>query len=295
MAVKFNKPSVKATLSNPLSVCWQVTKKCNYSCLHCIANAKFNEPGYYEMTTQEVKKSIDKLIASGVVRSDFTGGEPLLRHDITEIIDYATKKGMYCIVTSNGSVYSKKIADCLKRNKSLIQISIDGDEKTHELLREKGSYKKALNTLLHYTKQGIKTRINFTVTKKNYKKINYIYSLAKKHKISRLMYIFIAPQGRCSGKDEIYCLSGKKLELARKQVNEIKKKSKNVFITIHDYTINFKSCFLIEPNGDTISQGYSQDECTYAGNILRDSIKKIWESGHFDHLKHFIQYAYLFE
>ncbi len=295
MGIKFKKPKVEVHLSNPLSVCWQITKRCNFTCAHCIANAQANKEGYYEMNTSEVKSTINKLVDAGVVRSDFTGGEPLLRKDILEIIDYATKKGVYCVLTSNGSIYSKEIQDCLKRNESLIQISVDGDKTVHEGLRGKDNYGRTIKNLIKYTKAGIKTRINFTVTKQNVHLIDYIYKIAKDNKVSRLMYIFIAPQGRCYSHEDKYCLTGKAFEEARKKVRKIQDKGDQPHITVHNYIINNQSCFLIEPNGDVISQGYSQDDCIYSGNILTDSVKKIWDSGKFDHLKHFLQYGYLFE
>jgi len=254
MPIKFQKPKVEVHLSNPLSVCWQISKKCNFTCEHCIANAQANKDNYYEMNTKEVKLTIDKLVKVGVVRSDFTGGEPLLREDIIEIIDYATSKGIYCVLTSNGSIYSKAIKDCLKRNKSLIQISIDGDKNIHEKLRGIGNYDKTLKNLKNYTAAGIKTRINFTVTKQNVHLINYIYKIAKDLNVSRLMYIFIAPQGRCYSKEDKFCITGKKLDIAREQVRKIQDKGGQPYITVHNYNVNYNSCFLIEPNGDIISQ-----------------------------------------
>ncbi len=233
MNPKFNKPNLTANLSNPLSACWQTTKKCNYTCSHCIAAA--NPANLEELNTKNMKKIINKLSTAGIVRIDFTGGEPLLRKDMCKIIDYATKRGIYSILTSNGSVWSKKIENCLKRNMSLIQISIDGDEKTHEKLRISGSYAKALDTLRKFTSAGIKTRINFTVTKLNYRKIRFIYGLAKKNKISRLMYIMAAPQGRAANYENKFCLSEAQYKLAKKILSQ-SKKNRKVFSSLFTTT-----------------------------------------------------------
>lgn len=68
------------------------------------------------------------------------------------------------------------------------------------------------------------------------------------------------------------------------------------FITIQDYSNlgNYHSCFLIDSKGDVISQGYSQDDCISVGNILTDGLKKCWNSPVFNHKRHFLQYAYMF-
>ena len=81
-------------LSNPLSLCWQITKKCNYHCPFCLSG----DVDDYEMPIENIKKIIDELAESNVVRIDFTGGEPMLRKDFCDIISYAALKGIETLV-----------------------------------------------------------------------------------------------------------------------------------------------------------------------------------------------------
>lgn len=287
-----NRPDVR--VSNPLSVCWQITKKCQLNCLHCIANSNYIDPKRKELTTSNIKKIIDKLVNAGIKRIDFSGGDPLLKEDILDILKYCQDRDLNLVITTNGLIYSQKISNVFKATKCLIQISIDGDDEMHDEIRGKGNFRRTLNNLIKFQNDGNLVRINFTISKKNYHKINFVYNLAKKLKVGRLMYIFVAPQGR-GNKVRNLCLSKQQKQNILQKILRIKEISKNVYITIHDYEINYKSCFLIEPDGMVVSQGYSQDECVNVGKITRASVKKLWHSGHFDHLQHLLQYAYMLE
>jgi len=283
---------LKVELSNPLSICWQITKTCNFSCPFCISGDWIDDRG--ELDYIQVKKILNKLFNAGIVRIDFTGGEPFLRKDFLKILKYAASLGFRLLVTSNGSIYSDKIAKCLKNNKILLQISLDGDEKTHDSFRGKNNFQRTLKNIKKYKRFGVDIRINFLVQRFNLNKINYIYNLAKKMKIKRILYIFIAPQGRADTNRK-YCLSQKEISKNLTRIQKIKKNSKDILITIHDYNTNYHSCFLIDPYGNVISQGYSTNQCNKVGNILTQELCSFWNNKNFDQLKHFLQYAYMFE
>ena len=126
---------LKVKLSNPLSLCWQITKKCNYNCPFCLSG----QQKLYELPLEKIKEIIDILAAANLIRIDFTGGEPMMRKDFMEIIKYASSKGIETLITSNGSVYSDEIAKTLLETNTLLLISLDGDEKTHDKSRGKGA------------------------------------------------------------------------------------------------------------------------------------------------------------
>lgn len=284
--------ALKVTLSNPLSLCWQVTKRCNYSCPFCLSGKQ--DP--YELPLEKIKLIIDLLSKANLVRIDFTGGEPFIRNDFCEILMYAAQKGIETLVTSNGSVWSNKITQILLDTNTLLLISLDGDEKIHDKSRGNGSYKKAVETITKYRNAGVPLRINFLIRKDNLDKINYIYQLVKELKVERLFYIFIAPQGKAYSNRELL-LTVEEKEKYLNHIKDLKRKSgDNPFITIQDYSVlgNFHSCFLIDSRGDVISQGYSQDECVNVGNILKDGLEKCWNHPIVNHKGHFLQYSYMF-
>mgnify|MGYP004615434307 CR=1 FL=1 len=285
--------NLKVKLSNPLSLCWQITKKCNYHCPFCLSG----EQELYELPLDTIKSIIDILADANVVRIDFTGGEPMLRKDFLEILKYASNKGIETLVTSNGSSYSDEIAQTLLETNTLLLISLDGDEETHDKSRGKGAYKRAVESIKKYRAKNVPVRINYLIRKDNLDKIEYIYNLTKELNVDRLFYIFIAPQGKAYENTELL-LTDEERKKYLDYIKELKQKSgDSPFITIQDYSElgNFHSCFLIDSKGDVISQGYSQDDCVNVGNILTDGLDKCWNNPVFNHKGHFLQYAYMFE
>jgi sulfatase maturation enzyme AslB (radical SAM superfamily) len=78
----------------PLSVVWNFTKKCNLKCSHCFADANYNKKSENELDTEEAKRVIDILAANDVVTVNFCGGEPLIREDVFEIMNYTKNRGI---------------------------------------------------------------------------------------------------------------------------------------------------------------------------------------------------------
>lgn len=284
--------NLKVTLSNPLSLCWQISKKCNYNCPFCLSG----DQDTFELPLEKMKQIIDELAEANVVRIDFTGGEPMLRKDFCKIISYAAEKGIETLVTSNGSIYSDKIADTLLKTNTLLLISLDGDAETHDRSRGQGAYQRAVETIKRYKEKGVPIRVNYLIRKDNLEKIEYIYNLVKELGVDRLFYIFIAPQGKAYENNDLLLTDDERKHYLEYIKNLKKESGDNPFITIQDYSElgNFHSCFLIDSRGDVISQGYSQDDCVNVGNILTDGLNKCWNNPIFNHKGHFLQYAYMF-
>lgn len=285
--------NLEVKLSNPLSLCWQITKRCNYNCPFCLSG----QQNSFELPIEKMKQIVDMLAEANVVRIDFTGGEPLLRQDFCEILKYASDKGIETLVTSNGSIYKDEIAETLLETNTLLLISIDGDKEIHDKSRGEGAYDRAVETVKKYRDKGVPIRINYLIRKDNLDKISYIYNLVKELNVERLFYIFIAPQGRAYENDELL-LTDEERKTYLNYIKDLKKQSGDEpFITIQDYSElgNHHSCFLIDSKGDVISQGYSQDDCINVGNILKDGLDKCWNNPVFNHKGHFLQYAYMFQ
>lgn len=109
-------------LKNPLSVCWQITTKCNLNCKYCLSSSGVT--GEYGLSTQEAKKVIKEFGKIGINRLDFTGGEPLVREDIGELIQCAKENNINTIVTTNTILLNDKNIEYLKLA-DLVQVSID--------------------------------------------------------------------------------------------------------------------------------------------------------------------------
>jgi len=164
--------------SNPLWVHLYLTRRCNLKCQYCYVRDSTKK----ELETKEVMKVIDKLYSLGIRTIAFFGGEPTIRKDFCEILEYANKKGFFTYFTTNGSLlngnYIKRIAET---GVDFIELSVDcvfefdGSQKVYT------KSKKVLNLLIKAKKKygfGLKTHL--VLTKKNVdyviKTINLIHS-----------------------------------------------------------------------------------------------------------------------
>jgi sulfatase maturation enzyme AslB (radical SAM superfamily) len=110
----------------PYHVVWEVTTRCNLNCIHCYASSV--DSAQTELTTAEGKRFLDDVAAVGDIRMIvITGGEPLLRKDIFELVEYAGKLGLSIIFSTNGTLLTPDIAkDLVKLGVANFSISLDG-------------------------------------------------------------------------------------------------------------------------------------------------------------------------
>ncbi len=146
---------------------WLITRKCNYRCLGCNV---WKEQDKNELSTNEVKKGLDILKKLGIIELVLSGGDPLLRDDIGEIIEHSTKNFL-TTVYDNGSMAAKKI-DCL-RKVDFAAISIDSlDPKKNDYIKGvPGAWKKAMETVETLQKEGIKVCVTPTISQLNLNEI----------------------------------------------------------------------------------------------------------------------------
>jgi len=99
----------------PLGGMFELTNRCNLSCVHCYINepSKCQTAREKELTTAEIKHILDQLVDAGCLFLVFTGGEPLIRNDFPEIFQYARGKGIIVSLFTNGTMVTPQIADML--------------------------------------------------------------------------------------------------------------------------------------------------------------------------------------
>ncbi len=180
----------------PFQVVWDVTYACNLRCKHCYATA--GKPLPDELSTEEALDAIDKLNRLGVTIISFSGGEPLVRKDIYELIGYAREKGIYVALATNGTLISEEVAEKLKNaGVGYVQISIDGRKETHEGFRGiRGCYDRAVEGIKNCVKQGFFVNVSMTVTKYNYNDVSYVISLCEELGVDWFMHYNFIPTGR---------------------------------------------------------------------------------------------------
>ncbi len=177
---------------------WEVTRRCNLSCLHCRAAAGLGPyPG--ELTTAEGLALLDDLAAMGQVVVILTGGEPLLREDIYDLTAHGANLGLRMVMAVNGTLLTPAIAARLKEaGVQRLSISLDGaTAASHDHLRAvAGAFEGALAGIAACRESGLPFQINTTVTRLNLKELPAIYELAISLNAAALHVFVLVPTGR---------------------------------------------------------------------------------------------------
>ncbi len=178
-------------------VVWNITKRCNLKCVHCYAHAT-GETAPDELSHEEGKLLLDDLAGFGVPVVLFSGGEPLVRQDLVQLADYAVKKGMRAVISTNGTLITEEKALQLKEvGLSYVGISLDGMESTNDRFRGvNGAFRKAMGGIRNCQKAGIKVGLRFTINKMNFREVPSLFDLLEEMEIPRICFYHLVYAGR---------------------------------------------------------------------------------------------------
>jgi radical SAM protein with 4Fe4S-binding SPASM domain len=182
----------------PLVISWNLTRKCNLKCPHCYINATTQEL-INELTTEEAKTLIDQICEVSRPLLILSGGEPLLRKDVFELVRYGAAKGLKMGLGSNGSLIDDVAAKKLKDSGiETVSISLDSHipEQHDEFRGVSGSWEKAVRAIKALRENGVLVQVNTTVTQQNYDQIDDIMSLAETLGVENFHLFFLVPTGR---------------------------------------------------------------------------------------------------
>jgi radical SAM protein with 4Fe4S-binding SPASM domain len=189
----------------PLILSWNVTRECNLKCGHCYINAAGRKLEN-ELTTEEGKRLIDQICVVSHPLLVLSGGEPLLRPDIYELIKYGSNKGLKMGLGSNGSLIDDAVAKKLK-NAGITTVSISIDSHIaaqHDDFRGVvGSWEKAVNAIKVLRANNVLVQVNTTLTHDNYEQIDDIMSLSESLGVENFHLFFLVPTGRGVKLDDI--------------------------------------------------------------------------------------------
>lgn len=159
----------------PLTVVLNITNSCNLKCVYCYG--VYSERKVRNFTTQELFFLIDELAKMGTSSITLGGGEPLMRPDIGELIDYIKSKNIECGMNSNGVLIPRKI-EAVKKLDSIC-VSLDGDKAGNDASRGEGSYEKIMEGIMAAKKNGVVIHTNTVITKNNLSALDYLMEKAK--------------------------------------------------------------------------------------------------------------------
>ncbi len=180
-------------------VVWNCTKTCNLKCVHCYADSD-NKQYEGELNLQEAKNFIQDLGEFKVPVILFSGGEPLLRKNLFDILDCTGKYNIRSTISTNGTLLHKDICKTLKERKvGYVGVSLDGIGSNHdEFRRTKGAFEDALKGIRNCVDIGQKVGLRFTINKHNYNQLEDIFKLIKEEKIPRVCFYHLVYSGRAT-------------------------------------------------------------------------------------------------
>lgn len=169
----------------------ELTRACNLKCIHCLNNSGIKQKD--ELTKEDLLKLIKNFSSHGVQEIRFTGGEPLLFNGIYDLIRFATEEGICTSLGTNGTLVTKEVAKKLKESGlKKVVVSIDGNKKTHDKIRGRKNYQKAMHGLKYLQKNGINVRVNSVIMKSNMEDVIKLAKKMSRKKITIFIRRFIS-------------------------------------------------------------------------------------------------------
>jgi len=180
-------------------VVWNMTRRCNLRCVHCYSQSQ-NKIYAGELTTQEGKALIDDLAVFSCPVILFSGGEPLMRPDLPELVRHATNRGIRAVISTNGTLITNDFAKTFKEfGLSYVGVSLDGLRETHDHFRGvAGAFDEAMKGIRTCLAEGIKVGIRFTINRRNAADIPAIFDLIEAEDIPRACFYHLVYTGRGS-------------------------------------------------------------------------------------------------
>ena len=162
----------------PITAVWEVTMGCNMQCKHCGSKCKEPLPG--ELTTEEALDLCDQIGELGLQWITLSGGEPLIRPDVCQLIERLRKNGVIPNIITNGWLLTEDLLDnIIKAGAGSIAISIDGLEKQHDYMRREGSFARDMANLELMASKNANTAVITTLTQGNINDLEEMYQTFK--------------------------------------------------------------------------------------------------------------------
>ena len=165
---------------------WESTIRCNLTCAHC-RRVESDDTAHRDLSTEQAKNLIEQLAELGRGQPMmpvlvFSGGEPLCREDLFELIEHAKALGITPALATNGTLIDETVAGQIRDSGiARVSVSLDGaTSEVHDKLRQlTGSFEKAIEGIEYLRDAKVPFQINMTLTRHNAGQLEDIYELAK--------------------------------------------------------------------------------------------------------------------
>jgi len=201
-------------LDAPICLTWELTYACNLSCVHCLSSSGRRDPR--ELTTDECKAVIDTLQRMQVFYVNIGGGEPTVRPDFWELVDYATAHHVGVKFSTNGVKLDAAAAARLAASDYVdVQISLDGaTREVNDAVRGPGAYDTAMRAMGHLRAAGFEGfKLSVVMTRHNIPQLDAFKEIADRFG-AQLRITRLRPSGRGADTwDELHPLPSQQREL----------------------------------------------------------------------------------
>src|ERR1044071_2354166 len=190
---------------SPMLVIWEATQACDLACIHCRASAQ-SERNPRELTTEQGYRLLDEIRSFGEPLMVFTGGDPLKRPDLYDLVRYAVKIGLRTNVTPSATplLTAEAIEKFQDAGVSRMAISLDGhDAASHDDFRGiPGTFDRAMFALRHARDIGLDTQLQTTITRRNMARLPEMAEIAKEVRARMWSLFFLIVTGRAAEGDD---------------------------------------------------------------------------------------------
>lgn len=190
----------------PFTIAWEVTRACAYACVHCRADA-MHTPDPNELNTEEALRLIDRLAEFGSPILIFTGGDPMMRRDLHELIAYATQKGLRCSLTPTATALptTARLEKVREAGIRRIALSLDAPRADiHDSFRRvPGSWQRTMDILHRAQSIGVSVQVNTTVAKHNVDILDEMVPFLQEVGAVQWSLFFLVPTGRAQASNMI--------------------------------------------------------------------------------------------
>ncbi|HVX22735.1 MAG TPA: mycofactocin radical SAM maturase [Acidimicrobiales bacterium] len=183
-------------LASPICLTWELTYACNLACVHCLSSSGRRDPR--ELTAEECRAVVDELERMQVFYVNIGGGEPTIRRDFWDLLDYATAHHVGVKFSTNGTRITPAIADRLAANDYVdVQISLDGaTAAVNDAVRGPGSYAAARRAMTYLSEAGFSGfKVSVVATRHNLDQLDRFLAIADEHG-AQLRITRLRPSGR---------------------------------------------------------------------------------------------------
>lgn len=277
-------------LDAPICLTWELTYACNLSCSHCLSSSGRRNPN--ELSTEQCKALIDEMREMQVFYVNIGGGEPTVRPDFWELVDYATANNVGVKFSTNGVRITEEVAQRLARNDYVdVQISLDGaTPEINDAVRGPGSFAMAIRAMENMATAGFENfKISVVATRHNISQLDEFKALADKYR-AQLRITRLRPSGRAV---DVWDDLHPRPEQQRELYDWLMANGENVltgdsFFHLSAYGQSLpglnmcgagRVVCLIDPIGDVYACPFAIHNEFKAGNVLRDGgFAQIWRT-----------------